>query len=282
MVAAAAAGALVEQYVAARYYARTPEPDRFVEPQERTAWTPFGREAIAPAELALFCASSPFRGQGAPRGDGARVVLVAGFLLRGRYLVPLRAALRRLGHRAEIADIGRNADCFDVMTDRLLDVVHAASPPVHLVGHSMGGLLARAAAARDRAAVASVTVMGTPFRGLRMHPAVRMTAAAVRATIHARRRDAVRPACLTLACDCVTVRAMAAPLPADLPQLAIVTRHDGLADWRSCRASDGMRVVELAASHTGLAWSAAACRAIAEHVAAARSGEPAEAQRSGR
>ena len=40
-----------------------------------------------------------------------------------------------------------------------------------------------------------------------------------------------------------------------------------------------MRVVEVTASHTGLAWNAAACRAIAEHVASATT---AAAQRSGR
>jgi triacylglycerol lipase len=281
----AAAGAVIGEFAAARYYARTHSPRRFVEDDEQTAWTSPAHELVGPVELALFYASPEFRGAGAPRGDGAPVVLVAGFLLRGRYLRPLRTALERLGYRAEVADIGVNADCFEMMTDRLLRVLtaarDAAGAPVHVVGHSMGGLLARGAAARDPRVVASVTVMGSPFRGLRMHPALRATAAATRAVIHARHGADVRPRCLTLACDCATVRAMAAPLPAVLPQLAIVTRYDGLADWRYGADPATMRVVEVTSSHLGLVWNAAACRAIGQHLAVA-SAATAGTQRSGR
>ena len=281
----AAAGAVAGEIVAARYYARTPGPRRFVEEDEQTAWTSPGHEMLALLELAVFCASREFRGAGAPPGGGAPVVIVPGFLLRGRYLRPLRAALERLGYRAQVANIGLNADCFDVMTDRLLRVIgaarDAAGAPVHVVGHSMGGLLARGAAAREPRAVASVTVMGSPFRGLRMHPALRATAAATRAVIHARRGGDVRPACLTLACDCASVRAMTTPLPAVLPQLSIVTRYDGLADWRYGADPATTRVVEVASSHLGLVWNAAACRAIGEHLAVA-SAATAGTQRSGR
>ena len=91
----------------------------------------------------------------------------------------------------------------------------------------------------------------------------------------------VRPGCLTMACVCTTARLMARPLSPDLPQLAIVTRYDGLADWRYCCDPEAMPVVEVTASHTGLAWNAAACRAIAELVAAARAATS-TAQRSGR
>jgi pimeloyl-ACP methyl ester carboxylesterase len=283
----AAAGAVAGEYVAARYYARTRGPQQLVEPDERTAWTSMAHEAAAPVELALFLLSPVFGGAGAGRSDGAPIVLVPGFLTRGLYMRPLQTALQRRGYHAQVADIGRVADCFEVLTDRLLAVIHdvraARGAPVHVVGHSMGGLLARAAAARDRAAVASVTVMGTPFRGLRVHPGVRAAAAAVRALTRARRGDEVRPGCMTLACDCDTVRALVRPLSADLPQLSIVTRYDGLTDWRYCVDPAPTRVVAVVASHTGLVWSAAACRAIAGHVTAAETATDAPAaQRSGR
>jgi len=94
----------------------------------------------------------------------------------------------------------------------------------------------------------------------------------------------VRPGCLTLACDCSAVRALGAPLSPAVPQLAIVTRHDGLSDWRYGRDPATARVVEVTASHLGLVWNATAYRAIAYHLAAARPAErvAAEGQRSGR
>jgi pimeloyl-ACP methyl ester carboxylesterase len=125
-----------------------------------------------------------------------------------------------------------------VMTERLLGVVAAqtaqANRPVHLVGHSLGGLLARAVAIRAPEQVASVAMLGSPFRGLRVHPLIRATAGVVKAVTHARRGVSVRARCLTLACDCMSVCALHQRVPADIPQLAVVTRYDGLADWRYC------------------------------------------------
>jgi len=174
------------------------------------------------------------------------------------------------------------------MTGRLREVVAAAGAaggsPVHLIGHSMGGLLARAAAVLDPERVASVTTLGAPYRGLRMHPALRATAMVVRALTHARRGPGVRRGCLTLACDCDAVRALATPVSPAVPHLAIVTRHDGLSDWRYGTDPDRARVVEVTASHLGLVWNPTAYRAIAHHLAAARPAEgvAAEGQRSGR
>jgi len=122
----AAVSVAAQEYLAARYYARTPGPSRFVEDDAQTAWTAPWHEMLAPAELAWFGASLLARADGVPRGAGQPVVLVPGLLLRGSYLQPLRAALARAGYRAEVAAIGRNADCIDVMTGRLRGVVATA------------------------------------------------------------------------------------------------------------------------------------------------------------
>ena len=269
LVAAGTAGIVAQEWITRAYYARTPAPRRFVDEVERTAWTAPWHEISAPLEWLQLRASSVYRADGLPHGEGAPVVLIAGFLMRGRYLTTLRDWLCRLGYQARIADIGRDADCYDVLTERLLNQLDGARA-THLVGHSMGGLLARAAAARAAERVASVVTLGTPLRGLRMHPAVRATAAVVRGLTHVRRGAAVRPRCLTLACECASVRALHAPLPATIPQLAIVTRWDGFADWRYCADATTMDVLAVPGSHSGLVWNVHVCRALARHLAGAR------------
>jgi triacylglycerol lipase len=271
LAAVGAVGVVAQEWIARRYYARTPAPTRFVDDIERTAWTAAWHETWAPAEWLLLRASPVYRGHGVPRGDGATVLLVAGFMLRGRYLDTLRGWLERLGYQARVADVGRVADCYDVLTERLLREVDAAGGAgLHLVGHSMGGLLARAAAARAAERVASVTTLGTPLRGLRMHPTARAAAAAARAATHLRRGAAVQPRCLTLACECASVRALHTPLTPRPRQLAIVTRADGVADWRYGYDAETMEVLEVPGSHSGLVWNPRAYRALATHLAGAR------------
>jgi len=277
LTAAGLAGVVAQEWIARTYYARTSPTSRFVDEVERTAWPAPWHELWAPLERLRLAASPVSRAHGLPRGDGTPVLLVAGFMLRGGYLRTLRDWLMRLGYRAQIADIGRAADCYDVLTERLLRAVHAvADGPVHLIGHSMGGLVARAAAGRTPDRVASVAVLGTPLRGLRVHPGVRVTVAAVRLLTHMRRGAAVRPRCLTLACDCESVRVLRAPLPPRIRQLAIVSPQDGILDWRYGADEATMLVRAVPGSHTGLVWNVHAYRALAEHLATAGSGAAVE------
>jgi pimeloyl-ACP methyl ester carboxylesterase len=268
----AVAGALAQELAARRYYASTPGPDRFFHDDEQRAWTPLWREGFAAAEWLSLLASPIYRGDGVARGDGAPVVLVQGFLTKGAYLSPLRRWLERMGYRADIADIGWNAECLDVLADRLTRAVRrtadATGREVHLVGHSLGGLLARATAARARDHVASIVTLGSPFRGFRIHPVLQLAARLVRSDIHRRRGRTVPEECFTLACDCDTARSLATPLPPDLPQTSIVTRADGFTDWRYCSDPEPARVVEVAASHIGMVVNATVYRVLAEHLAA--------------
>jgi triacylglycerol lipase len=263
----------VQELVARAYYRVTPGPSRAFHEEEKTAWTAAWRELWLPVEHLALHRSATYRGEGVPRGDGAPVILVHGFLMTGGYLATLRGWLERIGYRARVAAIGWNADCFAVHTDRLIAAVRDARAEddraVHVIGHSLGGVLARAAAGREPELVASVATLASPFRGLAMHPMLRLANKAVRAGIQTRRGPGVEPECHTFACPCPTVRALAASLPADLPQLAIVTRADGMADWRYCIDPPTTRVVEVAASHFGLVFNATVYERLARHLAAA-------------
>jgi triacylglycerol lipase len=239
----------------------------------RTAWTPQWREMLTGVQWLRLRRSAVYRGEGVPRGDGAPVLLVQGFLTRPLYLGTLRAWLERLGYRVRVADVGWNADCYDVVADRVMAEVESLSRDtqrrVHLVGHSLGGILVRSVAARAPQLVASVATLATPFRGLRVHPTLRLGNIVVRTVVHGRRDPSVFPECMTLACQCATVRALAAPLPASLPQLAIAAPGDGVADWRYEADPATTRTIEVPGSHTGVVFERRVYEALAPHLAAA-------------
>jgi pimeloyl-ACP methyl ester carboxylesterase len=260
-------------YATRRYFQRSPGPRQFMHEDPRLAWTPSWYETLTGMQWLRLHRSAVYRGDGVPRGDEAPVLLVHGFLSRPIYLETLRHWLARLGYRPHVANLGWNADCYDVLADRLTSELAAlfgrTRRRVHLVGHSLGGILVRAVAAREPDWVASVATLATPFRGLRVHPALRVSNVLVRAVVHARRDPSVFPECMTLACPCATVRALATPLPAHIPQLAVVAIRDGLTDWRYQADPATMRVAEVPTSHFGSVYDPAVYEALAEHLASA-------------
>ena len=263
--------AAAQELAARAYYRRTPAPEQRFAADERTAWTPAWREWLFPLEVARSAVRTP-PSDGVPRGDGAPVILIPGFLMSGAYLAPMRRWLESVGYDVRVAGIGVNADCFEVTTNRVLHDVDVArrrtGRRVHLVGHSLGGVLAKAAAVRQPEDIASISLLGAPVRGLRLHPALRAGAAIVRAKIH--RHRVVPSTCATFACPCDTVRALAAEPPRDLPVLTIATEDDGVADWRYGIDPLAMRALAVHGSHMGLVVHPAVYEALAQHLAASR------------
>lgn len=245
----------------------------FVKDQKPAA-VPIWREALVGLDWASLRGSPLLYGRGVPRGDGSAVVVVPGFLFSDWYLFELRAWLRRIGYQAKTSRIGRNADCPDVLCGRLLATVEAARAAtarrVHLVGHSLGGTLARSLAARRPELIASVTTLGSPFRGIRAHPLVLRASSRVRAAVLERRGAYTRPACFTGYCPCDTVTGLERTFPPSVPQLAIYTRRDGIVDWRYCVNDDPRTNVEVGGTHLGLVVNAAVYRLVAAHLAGAR------------
>ena len=82
---------------------------------------------------------------------------------------------------------------------------------------------------------------------------------------------------MTFACQCASVRAIAAPLPASLPQLAVVVPGDGVADWRYESDAATTHVVRVPGSHIGAVFEPVAYEALARHLARAAAGTIGEA-----
>jgi hypothetical protein len=233
---------------------------------ERPAAVPIWREALVGLDWLTLRASPVFYGRGVQRGDGAPVVVVPGFLGSDRYLFELHGWLGRIGYRSYLSRIGRNAECPDLLVGRLTATVDVARTEtgrrVHVIGHSLGGMLARMVAARRPDDIASVITLGSPFRGIRSHPFIIRAVGAVRARLH---RQGRRTNCYTAACDCDSVSALDTRPP--VTQIAVYTKTDGIVDWRTCINDDPDTNVEVPGTHIGLVFNPAVYRLIATRLA---------------
>src|SRR5271165_6071433 len=234
------------------------------------------KEALFGAELLLLHASPVYYGLGIPRGDGSGVVLVPGFLGTDAYLKQLHVWLSRIGYRPYFSGIGLNAQCPNLLIQRQLnDNVERAlldtGRKIHLIGHSLGGIIARAIACQRSEVIASVITLASPFRGAVIHPTVRRAVDTVRKQILVEYGSAVLPTCYTGRCTCDFLASLRRELTGSVQQTAIYTRSDGIADWRYCTTGDAENDFEVRGTHIGLAFNASAYGIIARRLALAQS-----------
>lgn len=248
------------------------KPD-VLEDFESTA-LPLWREALVGVEWLSLRASSVFRGIGVAKGDGSAVIVIPGFLGSDRYLQELYGWLERLGYQPYMSGIGRNIECQNILMDRLLDTLDRAyeetGSKVHMIGHSLGGVLARGAAFLEPDRVVSVITMASPYRGVRAHPLILQAAAFMRRRIHGRAEGPAVPAeCYSGFCECDAVDALRQPFPESVQQTAIYTESDGVVDWTYCKNDDPATDIKVSGTHVGLVFNPAVYRHIAERLAAA-------------
>lgn len=244
---------------------------------QKSASRPIWREAFVGLDWLALHAAPVFYGLGIPRGDDSAVIAVPGFMGTDVYLQELHCWLRRIGYRSYLSEIGRNADCLDVLVDRLLETIQKAYDEthgmVHLIGHSLGGVLTLSAASLRPDIVSSVITLGAPFRGVRSHPMVLQMSKVVRERIRVARRDETRPACFTGYCDCDAVSALQIPCPHSIPHTAVYTKTDGIVDWRVCVNDDPATNVEVQSTHIGLVFNPWVYELIANRLAQPKSWE---------
>jgi pimeloyl-ACP methyl ester carboxylesterase len=220
---------------------------------------------------AAFLRSDVFAGRGVPHGNGAPVVLLPA-AVAGDWIMPVLAGwLRRVDYRPFPSTISLHVDCSDRTLTRLLPhverVVESEQRPVTLLGHSRGGLLARAAAAARPDLVSRVVTLASPLSDPFAVTNLTLTAAA--ALARRRFQRAGLPGCLTSACACPYAAAFGAAWPTgpDAPRLvSLFTRSDEVVGWQACLTPDGHNV-EVRGTHTGLLASRNAYTALARALA---------------
>ncbi len=125
-------------------------------------------EVIVPGvEFAMLIADPVFWGMDVPRGDGHPVLLIPGLFANDDYLRPMSNWLRRIGYRPIWSglriDPGFSAAAIARVSERVEQEYRTSGSRVSIIGHSMGGALARAAALRNPNAVRHVIALGSPM-----------------------------------------------------------------------------------------------------------------------
>jgi dienelactone hydrolase len=213
------------------------------------------REVRIGADLAGGLLHLP-RALAARRGRQEPVLLLPGFSAGDGSMWLLRRFLRHLGWDARGWGLGVNRGDAPALLPRVIEVAERAArktgQPLHLVGWSMGGLLARELA-RDRPDLAAqVITLGTPVVGGPKYTAV--------ARVFRSRGydlDAIEAQCESRAC-----RKIAAPIT------AIYSRRDGVVAWQACidRSSPKVEHVEVASTHAGLGFDLRVWLIVAERL----------------
>jgi pimeloyl-ACP methyl ester carboxylesterase len=170
----------------------------------------------------------------------------------------LHGWLGRIGYRPYFSGIGINADCPNLLIQRHVNetVVRAREDTgrkIHLIGHSLGGVIARSIAGGRPDDIASVITLASPIRGTVANRSVIHAADAIRLRILQEHGNSVLPHCYTGRCTCNFVDSLRRDVPGSMLQTAIYTRDDGIVDWRYCMTRNPEMDFEVAFFPTSLA-----------------------------
>lgn len=240
--------------------------------EQVSAALPIWQELLVGVELLYLRISPVYWGYGVPSGDGSAVVVVPGFLGTNLYLAQFRAWLRRIGYAVYDSGITVNAECPNLLIRRQLEesiatAYRSSGRKVHLIGHSLGGMMARAAAAQMPRRIASVITLGSPLNGLAVHPSIMRTVESVRKQILERNGEGVLPECYTIACTCEFLESLLGKFPKAVRQTAVYSKADGIVDWHSCKTGDPKVDYEVSATHLGLVYSPIVYSLVAHRLA---------------
>ncbi len=210
-------------------------------------------------------------GRGVPRGDGRPVVVVPGFLASDDSLLLMRRWLRIIGYGPHTAGFLFNVDCADRAVERVEQLAEAITATTGrraaIIGHSRGGHLARATAARRPDLVSHAISMGADLQGLfGISSPTRAAVGIARRGIHLTRRSR-DPDCFRARCSCGFIRDYTAEFPVDSVRFtSIYTKGDGVVRWERAIVEEA-DCVEVTGSHIGMIANRNAYRAIAAALA---------------
>jgi triacylglycerol lipase len=238
------------------------------------------REASAVTEAARFVRLSAARRLSrhatpyalrAPDRGGVPVVLVPGFMAGDGTLGLMAQHLRRLGHRTYRSTMHANVGCTQAASEALERRIEAIAirrdRKVTIVGHSLGGLLARGIAARRPDLVDGIITLGSPILAPgATHPLLLLDLALM---VRLRRfglGSVMGEDCTSGACARTSWEQSRRPLAKGTAFTSVFSRRDGVVDWRSCLDPQA-QTIEVTTSHLGMAFDPTVLDVVARTLA---------------
>ena len=209
-----------------------------------SAMTPMPRKVVLAAH------------RGAPRGDGHPVLIVPGFLRGEGYMQPLYRFLTARGYAVQGWRLGVNLGPTDRILEglerRLDEIVARHGRKASLVGHSLGGALARQLAKQRLEQVRQLIVLASPIRvptASQLEPLYRLLA-----PWHSPNLPSLY---------------LGINEPPDVPVTALHTCSDGIVAWQSCLEVPGPRRenIEVRGNHSTLPSNPEVLLILAERLA---------------
>ncbi|HWI43079.1 MAG TPA: alpha/beta fold hydrolase [Nocardioides sp.] len=224
--------------------------------REGSLVTEAGRLAAQRTAARRIRRRTPYAARAAARA-AEPVVLIPGFLAGDWTLRLMAAELREQGFRTYRSHINANVACTltsaVTIEARLEQLAERRGSRVQLVGHSLGGMIARGLAARRPDLISGIVTMGSPMRAPAAHHA--LLTRGVR--VLNRLADAGLPGVMSSDCvsgECAHLSFVESqePVRQDVAMTNIYSKRDGIVDWRACIDPQG-RPVEVRTSHVGMA-----------------------------
>ncbi len=241
------------------------------------------REGSAVAEAARYVRrrredrrerrNTPYATRGTARGLEP-VVLVPGFMAGDATLSLMSRHLRHLGHRTYRSTMHANVGCTQAASEtlerRIESIAIKRDRKVTIVGHSLGGLLARGLAARRPDLVEGIVTLGSPILAPgAAHPALLFDLALIVKLRNAGIGGMMGEDCTSGDCAQLSWDQARAPLDQDVAFTSVFSRRDGIIDWRSCLDPQA-KTVEVSTSHLGMAFDPVVLDIVTESLAAHR------------
>jgi pimeloyl-ACP methyl ester carboxylesterase len=207
--------------------------------------------------LGTFFAAYPFLSF-TPKGDGHPVLVLPGLLSSDYATGPLRFFLKNRGYAPHRWRLGTNmGDPEDLIRveERIAELYNRYQTKVSLIGWSLGGVYARAAARAMPQCVRQVITLASPFAGL----TAKSNAKWVYELVSGKNADEVDPALL--------LRIRERP---PVPSTAIYSQYDGVVSWQHCMEQNPGPLNENVAvygSHFGMGHNPSVLACIADRLA---------------